>query len=254
VQRLTGKVGIVAGGASGIGLAIAARLAAEGAAVAILDRNGPGAIAAASELTASGAKAIGFEVDVADTEAVEAVVSRAEEALGTLWFLVNTVGWDSPGRFVETTPAQWKAIIDINLYGALNLLHAVCGRLKAAGGGRVVSFGSDAGRSGAGDVAVYAACKGAIVALTKSLARELASSGVLLNVVSPGPTDTPLLRSFGGAGVDAERWLESLKRGIPLRRLGVPEDFTGIVALLVSDEGSYITGQTISVSGGLTMI
>jgi 2-hydroxycyclohexanecarboxyl-CoA dehydrogenase len=254
MQRLNGKAGIVVGGASGIGRAITYRLAAEGAKVAILDRNGEAAAAMAAELVQAGAAAIACVVDVSDGPGVEAAVTQAIEAIGPLWFMVNCAGWDAPRPFLQTDPALWKSIIDINLYGALNLHLAVCRHLKAEGGGRVVSLASDAARAGASDVAVYSACKAGVIALTKSLARELASAGILLNVVSPGPTETPLLAGFAGSGPDGARWLESVKRSIPLRRLGTPEDFTGLVAMLLSNEGSYITGQTISVSGGLTMI
>jgi 2-hydroxycyclohexanecarboxyl-CoA dehydrogenase len=254
MQRLTDRAGIIVGGASGIGRAIAARLAAEGAKVAIFDRNGEAARAMATDLAGGGSVAIACEVDVTDKAGIEAAVAHTVEAFGPLWFLVNSAGWDAPGRFLESDPVTWRRIIDINLYGALNLHHTVCRHLKAAGGGRVVSIASDAARTGAGDVAVYSACKAGVIALTKTLARELASAGILLNAVSPGPTDTPLLASFAGSGPDGARWLDSVKRTIPLRRLGTPEDFTGIVAMLLSEEGSYITGQTISVSGGLTMI
>jgi len=253
MKGLAGKAGIVTGGASGIGKAIAARLAAEGCKVAIFDRNAEAARAVAEELRAAGGVAQDFAVDIADAEGVEAAVAEAARSMGAPWFLVNAAGWNSTGAFLASGPEQWRRIIDINLTGALNLLHSVCSRMVEAGGGRVVCIASDAARTGASETVVYSACKGGVIALIKSLARELAPT-VLINAISPGLVDTPLLMAGIGGDAHGEKWIQSVSRTIPLKRIGAPEDFTGLTALLLSDEAGYITGQTISVSGGLTMV
>lgn len=252
MPRLQGRAGIVTGGASGIGRAVARRLASQGAHVAIFDRDGAGARAAADEIVREGGSADAVQVDVSDFEGVARTVEAFAGRRGAPSFLVHAAGWDSPGPFLASAPSHWKPVIDVNLYGALNILHAVCARMKAAGGGRVVCIASDAARTGASDVAVYSACKAGVIALTKSLARELAP-GVLINAVSPGPTDTPMLAAMRESTPRGEKWLEAVARSIPLKRLGQPEDIAGMVAFLVGDDAGYITGQTFSVSGGLTM-
>ena len=251
--RLDGRSGIVTGGASGIGRAIALRLATEGAQVAIFDRDLKGAQSVASTIAAQGGRAVAFHVDVTDAASVEEATDHVARDAGSLWYLVNAAGWDSPRPFLDSSPESWRRIVDINLYGPLNTHHAVCRRMRDSGGGRVVNIASDAGRVGSGNVAVYSACKGGLIALTKSLAREFARYSILLNTVSPGPTQTPLLEAIRGSGPDSARYLDALKRNIPLRRVATPDDYPGLVAFLISDEAAYITGQTISVSGGLTM-
>ncbi len=240
------RAGIVTGGASGIGRAIARRLAADGHAVAIFDRDGAAAADCAAEIADAGGRATAHRVDVTRRAEVKAGTDAAIAAHGALWFLVNAAGWDRPTPFLDSDPELWGRVVDVNLYGPLNTHHVVCRHMRENGGGRVVNIASDAGRTGAGNVAVYSACKGGMIALTRSLAREFARWNILLNTVSPGPTDTPLLASFGNT--------EGLVRQIPLRRLGVPEDFAGIAAFLIGEDAGYITGQTLSVSGGLTMV
>lgn len=251
--KLVGKSGIVTGGASGIGQAITLRLAAEGAKVAIFDRNVDGAQAVAATIVAQGGSAVAYQVDVTDPAAVEQATALAVSEMGSVWYLVNAAGWDSPKPFLDSSPESWRKIVDINLYGPLNTHHSVCRRMRDNGGGRVVNISSDAARVGAGNVAVYSACKGGLIALTKSLAREFAKHNILLNTVCPGPTQTPLMEAIVGAGPEGARFWDSMKRGIPLRRVGTPEDFPGLVVFLIGDDAGYITGQTISVSGGLTM-
>jgi 2-hydroxycyclohexanecarboxyl-CoA dehydrogenase len=163
--------------------------------------------------------------------------------------LVNNAGWDHAADFLETDPELWRRIIEINLMGPLHVTRAVLSRMAERGAGRVVSIASDAGRVGSSGEAVYAACKGGIVAFSKSVAREVARQGITLNVVSPGPSDTPLFASFDPSG----KLAAALERAIPMRRLGRPDDHPGLVAFLLSDDAAFITGQTISVSGGLTM-
>lgn len=252
MRGLNGKTAIVTGGGQGIGRAISLRLAKEGCKVAILDLN-PDAAKETAALAGDAQVAI-HAVDVGDHGAVQAAVARVEAELGPIWLLVNNAGWDQPMPFLKTDPALWDKIIRINLLGPLNLHHAVCPRMVEAGGGRVVNIASDAARVGTSDEAVYSACKGGLISFTKSMARELARKGVLLNAVCPGPTNTPMMAKVLGTGENAVKWKDAMVRGIPLRRMGEPEDYAGVVAMLASDDGAYITGQAISVSGGMTMI
>jgi 2-hydroxycyclohexanecarboxyl-CoA dehydrogenase len=253
VLGLKDMVAIVTGGGQGIGRALSLRLAAEGCKVAIFDLNPDGGRETAS-LAASDAVVKTYALDVSDQEAVKSAVAAVEADLGPIWGLVNNAGWDQPMPFLATDRALWDKIIRINLYGPLNMHHAVCPRMAEAGGGRVVNIASDAARVGTSDEAVYSACKGGLISFTKSMARELARKGVLLNAVCPGPTNTPMMQSVLGTGDDAVKWKDAMVRGIPLRRMGEPEDYAGIVAMLASDDGSFITGQAISVSGGMNMI
>jgi 2-hydroxycyclohexanecarboxyl-CoA dehydrogenase len=183
---------------------------------------------------------------------VSRAVESFEAAFGPVSFLVNNAGWDRASNFLDTEPDFWRKIVAINLFGPLNVTHVVLRGMAARAFGRVVNVASDAGRVGSSGEAVYSACKGGIIALTKTLARELVGKGVILNTICPGPTDTAILRSFL-EGAEGARIAEGLKRAIPMRRLGAPEDYPGLVAFLLSDDAAYMTGQTISVSGGLTM-
>jgi 2-hydroxycyclohexanecarboxyl-CoA dehydrogenase len=232
---------IVTGGAGGIGSAIVARLVDDGHPVAVLDLNPAPATTQGSLFS--------YSCDIADLDAVEQAVAEFEAAVGVPFGLVNNAGWDRALPFLETGPDLWEKVIDVNLRGPVNVTYAVLRRLAEAGRGRVVSIASDAGRVGSSGEAVYSACKGGIIAFMKTLAREHARQGITFNSVCPGPTDTPLLDSFDESG----RLAQALERAIPMRRLGRPEDFPGIVAFLLSDEASFITGQTVSVSGGLSM-
>ncbi len=249
MRGLAGQVAIVTGGGGAIGRAIAGRLVEDGCAVGILDRDaGAGARAAA----ALGERAAAETCDIADHDAVAAAVGRLEARLGPATILVNNAGWDRVADFLDTEPAFWEDVIAVNLRGPMNLHHVVLPGMVARGRGKVVNIASDAGRVGSSGEAVYSACKGGMIAFTKTLARELAPK-VNLNVVCPGPTETPLLESFLGEGERGKKVYEGLKRAIPWKRLGQPADVAGIVAFLASDEAAYITGQVISVSGGLTM-
>ncbi|WP_068076259.1 SDR family NAD(P)-dependent oxidoreductase [Novosphingobium lentum] len=252
MQGLAGKVAIVTGGGQGIGRALVLRLAAEGCKVAIFDLS--------TEAGAETAKLAGdavvrtWQVDVSDLAGVEKAVGEVEADLGPIWVLVNNAGWDRPQPFLKTTPEFWDKVIAINLTGNLNTHFAVAGRMVANGGGRIINIASDAAKVGTAMEAVYSACKGGLISFTKSIARELARKNVLANCVCPGPTNTPMMAEVAGTGPDAEKWKASLERGIPLGRMGEPEDYAGIVALLASDDGKYITGQAISVSGGMNMV
>jgi len=235
MRGLKGKTAIVTGGAAGIGAAIVERFEAEGTRVTVFDLNPKG----------EGQR----KVDITDYEAVKQAVADT----GPVDILVNNAGWDAFRPFLKTDPAFWQKIISINLVGAMNLLHCVLPRMVERGGGKVVSIASDAGRVGSSGEAPYSACKGGIIALTKTLARELASKGVRLNTVCPGLTETNMLMEFMKGAGNPDKLAEAYRRAIPIGRLGKPEDIPGAVLFLASDDAEFITGQTLSVSGGLTM-
>ncbi len=251
MRGLSGKRVIVTGGGSGIGRKVCERFGEEGAEVFIFDLNGEGARATAEKILSTGGDAQAFQVDISDETAVGEAVATVESG-GPVDILINNAGWDKMAPFLETDKALWKKIIEINLYGPLYMHHAVLPGMVMKGEGRVINIASDAGRVGSSGEAVYSACKGGIISFGKTIARELARDGVRINTVCPGPTDTPLFDDFA-KGELGEKIKDGLKRAIPLKRLATPEDFPGIVCFLASDEASFITGQTISVSGGLTM-
>jgi len=250
VARLTGKVAIVTGAANGIGRAIALRLADEGAKVALADIQVDSAEQAAAEIRRGGAAAIAVALDVTKLAEAIAAADRVESELGPIDILVNNAGWDVVLPFVESTPDLWDKVIAINFRGMLNCCKAVAPRMQSRGAGKIVSISSDAARVGSSGEAVYAGCKAAIIGLSKTLARELAANHINVNVVCPGPTDTALLRN---AMAGREKVLESMARGIPFRRLGQPADLAGAVAFFASSDSDFVTGQVLSVSGGLTM-
>ena len=252
MQGLKDKVAIVTGGGQGIGRALTLRLAREGCRVAIFDLSQEAGEASAALAPEAVIKT--YAVDVGDYALVQAAVARVEAELGPIWLLVNNAGWDKPMPFLKTDQALWERIIRINLYGPLNTHHAVLPRMVARGGGRIVNIASDAARVGTSDEAVYSACKGGMISFTKSVARELARKNILLNTVCPGPTNTPMMASVLGEGEQAVKWKDAMVRGIPLKRMGEPEDYAGIVAFLASEDAGFITGQAFSVSGGMNMI
>jgi 2-hydroxycyclohexanecarboxyl-CoA dehydrogenase len=251
ITRLAGKTAIVTGAAQGIGRAIATRLAAEGAQVAIADIQEDVAAKTAEALRAAGYTAAAVRLDVTRLDSAETAAQQVVRQFGGLDILVNNAGWDKLEPFVESTPETWDRVIAINFRGVIHCCKAVIARLQERGGGKIVSIASDAGRVGSTGEAVYAGCKGAIIAFSKTLARELARNNINVNVVCPGPTETALLH---GVMDGQPRVLEAMKRGIPMRRLGQPEDLAGAVAFLASSDADYVTGQVISVSGGLTMV
>jgi 2-hydroxycyclohexanecarboxyl-CoA dehydrogenase len=252
LRGLKDKVAVVTGGGQGIGRALTLRLAEEGCKVAIFDLK----LEAAKETQklAGGATVRSYELDVGDYAAVNAAVARVESELGPIWALVNNAGWDRPAPFLSTDQALWDKIIRINLYGPLNTHHVIAPLMVARKGGRIINIASDAARVGTSNEAVYSACKGGLISFTKSVARELATKGVLLNAVCPGPTNTPMMATVLGEGEHAVKWKDAMVRGIPLKRMGEPEDYAGIVAFLASEDANFITGQTISVAGGMNMI
>lgn len=250
---LTGQTAIVTGGARGIGKGICLALAAQGAKIAIADLREDAAAETAIEITDAGGQAFAKACDVTDYESVKAFVAGSREALGPADILVNNAGWDRMTPFVKTEPAFWEQIIKINYLGVLNFVHAAAPDMMEKGSGRIINVSSDAARVGSTGEAVYAGAKAAVIGFSKSLARELARNQVTVNVICPGPTDTPLVAEMKGEGGFAEKVLSGMDRIIPLRRMGKPEDIASAVAFFASPEAGFITGQVISVSGGLTM-
>jgi 2-hydroxycyclohexanecarboxyl-CoA dehydrogenase len=242
----------VTGAGSGIGRAIACRLAADGAQVAVADIDLAGARETEATIRAAGGTACALEVDVADFAAVLVAVGAASAAHGPVDVLINNAGWDRIEPFVDNTPAFWERVIGINLKGPIHCCRAVIDGMIDAGRGTIVSISSDAARVGSLGEAVYSACKGGVISFSKTLAREWARHRITVNVVCPGPTDTRLLdevrRSEQGAKIIA-----AMTRATPLGRLGTPDDVAAAVAFFASPAAEFITGQVLSVSGGLTM-
>ena len=240
------------GGGRGIGRAIAHRLARTGVAIGIVDLDGTTARAVANEIAIAGGRAVAADADVGDLVAVQATVRAVEDGLGPVDVLVNNAGWDRMALFVESEPAFWDRVITINYKGALNVTHTVLPGMIDRKRGRIVTVASDAGRVGSTGEAVYSGCKAALIGFSKALAREVARYGVTVNAVCPGPVDTQLLADVM-AGERGQKIVAGLQRAIPMGRLAKPEDVAGAVAYLASEEAAYVTGQTVSVSGGLTM-
>lgn len=253
MRGLGDKTVIVTGAASGIGREIAKRFVEEGAYVGIFDVNEEGSAKVIDEICAAGGQAKFYYTDITRREEVLASVKAFVLDVGAPDVLVNNAGWDLPMAFLQTDQAFWEKVIAINLYGPLNLHQAVLPYMLEEGSGRIINISSDAGRVGSSGEAVYSACKGGIIAFSKTIAREVSRKGITVNTVCPGPTDTPLFDEFKAASGDGSKIAEGLARAIPMRRLGVPTDYPGIVAFLASDDADFITGQVVSVSGGLTM-
>jgi len=253
MQRFKDKTVIVTGGGGGIGGATSRRFAAEGAKVAVYDMNLAAAQKIATEIRAAGGQAAAFQCDITDRAQVDAAVAATQAQLGPVAVLVNNAGWDIFKPFVKTVPAEWDKLIAINLTGALHMLHAVLPGMVERKYGRVVNVASDAARGGSSGEAVYSACKGGLVALSKTLAREHARHGITVNAVCPGPTDTALLAGVGEGARDPAKLIEAFKSAIPLGRLGQGDDLASAIAFMGSDDASFVTGQVLSVSGGLTM-
>jgi len=248
---MSARTALVTGAAMGIGRAIALALAEDGRAVAVADIRLEAARETAAAVEKAGPAAVAVELDVTESGSVREGVRRAEEALGPIEILVNNAGWDELRPFLETDEAFWDRVIGVNLKGCLRVTRTVLPGMVEREWGRVVNISSDAGRVGSSLEAVYSGAKGGIVAFTKALAREVARSGVTANAVCPGPTRTPLLEAMAEAG--GEKYVESLTRAVPMRRLGEPEEVAAAAAFLASEQSGFITGQTLSVSGGLTM-
>jgi 2-hydroxycyclohexanecarboxyl-CoA dehydrogenase len=253
MTRFDGKSAIITGGAGGIGSATCRRFAVEGARVAVFDRDEAGAQKVAREIEAAGGKAQAFACDISDRQSVDAAVAASESALGPVAILVNNAGFDIFKPFLETEPSEWERLIAINLRGPLHMHHAVLPGMVERKYGRVVNVASDAARVGSTGEAVYAACKSAMLGFSKTLAREHARHGITLNVVCPGPTSTNLFADFLKGAGNPDKLMEAFRRSIPLGRIGAPDDLPGTIAFFASDDAAYVTGQVISVSGGLSM-
>jgi 2-hydroxycyclohexanecarboxyl-CoA dehydrogenase len=252
----TERVAFVTGGSSGIGRAIALRLAETGMTVVVAGRDLARADTVAGQIGAAGGAASAVPCDVTEHASVVAALGHVRGRHGGVDVLVNNAGFDEFQPFLETEPASWQRLIAVNLLGVLNCTHAIApgivDRCRATGFGRIVNIASDASRVGSTGEAVYSAAKGGVVAFSKSLARELARAGVTVNVVCPGPTDTPMMDAirateFGG------KVIERIVAASPRRRLSRPEEIAGAVAYFAGEEAGFVTGQVLSVSGGLTM-
>ena len=244
-MRLKGRKALVTGGASGIGAAIAARLAAEGAEVVIGDVNVEGAAQ-----VAAGIGATPSPLDVTEPQASRDLVAQH----GPFAILVNNAGTDEFGFFSETDPEMWERILAINLVGVLACTHALLPGMQEAGYGRIVNIASEAGRVGSKGSAVYSAAKGGVIAFTKVIAREGARHGITANAIAPGPIETPLLMGALEFGELGKKVIETMRSSTQLRRLGKPEEVAAAAAFLASDDASYVTGETLGVSGGLGMV
>lgn len=251
MKGLAGKVAIVTGAGGGIGREICTRLAELGCHLAMFDMDDEALSEAANAI--DGVRTSTHVVDISDYDAVGRTITDACSSHSRIDILINNAGWDIAQPFIETTPDFWDRVIDTNYKGPLNLHHHVLPLLIDSGGGKIINVSSDAGRVGSTGEAVYAGCKAALTGFGKSVAREVAKSGICINTVCPGPTDTKLFAEFAGEGEFGQKVRDGLARAIPMRRLGQPDDVAGVIVFLASDDADFITGQTISVSGGLTM-
>ena len=249
MRRFEGKTVVVTGGGGGIGGATCRRFGAEGAKVGVFDLNLEAAQRVAADIEADNGQAQALFCDITDRASIDAALA----AIGPLDVLVNNAGWDIFRPFAKTEPAQWEKLIAINLTGALHMHHAVLPGMVARKSGRIVNIASDAARVGSSGEAVYAACKGGLVAFSKTIAREHARHGITVNVVCPGPTETALFEDYKQGAGSPEKLVEAFTRSIPLGRIGQPQDLPGAILFFASDDAAYVTGQVLSVSGGLTM-
>ena len=251
--ELTNKTALVTGGAQGIGKAISVALAQQGANVAIADIDEAVAKQTADLINKGFGRAMAVQADITDIVKVKKAVTEIKEQFGPVDILVNNAGWDRMIPFVKTTPEFWDKVIDINYKGVLNCVYSVIPDMIEKNHGKIINIGSDAARVGSSGEAVYAGAKAAIIAFSKSLAREVARNQITVNVICPGPTDTPLTQQMKQESEFATKVLSKMDKIIPLGRTGTPEEIGAAVVFLASKEADFITGQTLSVSGGLTM-
>lgn len=241
------RVAVVTGGGGGIGAAIAAALSAAGTSVAVWDLDGSRAKEVGDGL---GGRSLGVAVDITDRSSIEEAARQTESTLGPIDVLVNNAGIDVIEPFLTSEEATWRRIVEVNYLGTVRCCHVLTPGMVERGWGRIVNIGSDAGRVGSSGEVVYSGTKGGVIAFSKALAREVAAQGVTVNVVCPGPTDTPLLDQVAEA---SQKLYDGLARAVPMKRIGAPSDVAPAVVFLASEGAGYVTGQTLSVSGGLTM-
>lgn len=253
MKGLEGKVVVVTGGGGGIGSATCLRFAEAGSIVVVADINKAAADAVVEKIAAAGGRAVAMTFDLTNFDACTAAVAQIEAEVGPIHVLVNNAGWDLFVPFLKSAPDFWSKIIDINLRSVLNITHPVLAKMAERKAGRVVSIASDAGRGGSSGESVYSACKAGVIAFSKTLARENSRFGITFNCVCPGVTETAMLDSFMESAGNKDKLRDAFTKAVPMGRLGRPEDLPGAIAFLASDEASFITGQVISVSGGLTM-
>lgn len=248
---MTQRVALISGAGRGIGRGIALEVAKSGYAVAVGDLNEANSLETVAMIEQAGGKAAFVFLDVSSTETVAAAVAKTEASLGVIDCVINCAGWDALMPFVKTDEAFWNKVVDINYIGTLRMCHAVLPGMIERGFGRIINIASDAARVGSSMEAVYSGAKGAIISFGKTLARETARKGVTVNSVCPGPTRTPGMEETMDVG--NLKLMEAMVRAVPMGRMGEPEDIGAAVAFLASDNAGFITGQTLSVSGGLTM-
>ena len=253
MRGIEGKTVIITGGGGGIGAPTCMRFAEEGARVVVMDVNATAAQETVQKIQNSGGQALACAVDLRDSENTAGEIARIEKDFGEIDILVNGVGWDVFTPFLKSGPDFWTKIIDINLRSVLNVTHPVLASMVTRRSGKIVSLASDAARGGSSGESVYAACKAGIIAFSKTLAREHARHGISVNVVCPGVTETAMLEAFMEEAGDKEKLRQAFARAVPMGRLGQPEDLPGAIVFFASDDANFITGQVLSVSGGLTM-
>ncbi len=253
MKGLKGKVVVVTGGGGGIGSATCLRFAEEGSRVVVADINAAAAQGVVDQIKATGGDATTMVVDLTNFEATGEAVAKIEADFGPIEILVNNAGWDLFVPFLKSEPNFWNKLIDINLRAVLNITFPVLTRMVERKSGRVVSIASDAGRGGSSGESVYSACKAGVIAFSKTLARENSRHGITFNCVCPGVTETGMLETFMESAGNKEKLRDAFTKAVPLGRLGKPEDLPGAILFFASDDASFITGQVISVSGGLTM-
>jgi 2-hydroxycyclohexanecarboxyl-CoA dehydrogenase len=252
--ELTDKVAVVTGGARGIGKGICETLARQGARIVIADLLIDEAVATAAHIENDGGKAIAVKTDITDLVSVQAMVDAATSTFGPVDILVNNAGWDRMKPFMKTGPDFWNKVIDINFKGVLNTTYAVANDMTERNSGKIINIASDAARVGSMGESVYAGTKGAVISFSKTMAREFARNKINVNVICPGPTPTPLLDDMKAEDAFADKVLSSMDKIIPLKRMGTADDIAAAVVFFASEEANFVTGQVLSVSGGLTMV
>jgi NAD(P)-dependent dehydrogenase (short-subunit alcohol dehydrogenase family) len=246
---MSSRVAVVTGAASGIGLGIARRLAEDGHAVALLDRDGPGTEKAAAELSGRGLRAVAYQVDVADRPGLELVFGRVRQDLGPVTVLATSAGIESFDAALDITPEKWDHLLAVNLTGTFTCMQLAVSDMIAEGWGRIVTISSSSAQSGAPNMAHYVASKGGVIGLTKAFAREFASQGITVNTIPPTLVDTPMARKAEGAG-DVPS-IDTMGKMVPLGRAGKPDDIAAMCGFLCSEDAGYITGQVVGVNGGM---